>query len=485
MTRLVDFLFGVRKEEVGLAAILFSGYGLILLTYFFLKPARDSLFLAGPGPANLPVVFVLIALVALPVTLLYGRLARILDLSRLIKGTSAVLIGCLLLLRWLLALELWWIYYAFYVWVGIYGILTTSQFWLFANSVLDSTQAKRIFGVVNLGGILGAIIGGETASFLVGVMEVSTRDLLLFCAGFLALSTVLLNRVGGLGRTAGQTAATAAPLEEPVRSSLREVRSMLRDHRHLAGIGGLLSLTMLVATLVDFQFKTVAVAAYPDQQTLAAFLGKFYGRLSMVSLLLQTFLTYRLIRFWGVSGAILVLPLGLLLTSVGMLAVPTLWGAVLLRGIDGSLRSSVDKTGRELLFLPVPLEVKKRAKVFIDLFVDRWSRGLAGGLLLVLTSFLHFPVSWISVMVIVLAGLWVVLALLVRQGDASAFQDEWTDPHVAEWPTGMAYATANASHKETRSTRTVDIPVSGPTPVLDEDAIPNIVPRVQRQGSHW
>ena len=317
MTRLVDFLFGVRKEEVGLAAILFSGYGLILLTYFFLKPARDSLFLAGPGPANLPVVFVLIALVALPVTLLYGRLARILDLSRLIKGTSAVLIGCLLLLRWLLALELWWIYYAFYVWVGIYGILTTSQFWLFANSVLDSTQAKRIFGVVNLGGILGAIIGGETASFLVGVLEVSTRDLLLFCAGFLALSAILLSRVGGLGRRDSRATATAAPFPEPVRNSLREVRSMIRDHRHLAGIGGLLSLTMLVATLVDFQFKTVAVAAYPDQQALAAFLGKFYGRLSMVSLLLQTFLTYRLIRFWGVSGAILLLPFGTVAHFVG------------------------------------------------------------------------------------------------------------------------------------------------------------------------
>ncbi len=434
MTRLVDFLFGVRKEEVRLAAVLFCGYGLILLTYFFLKPARDSLFLAGPGPNNLPVVFVLIALVALPVTLLYGRLARILDLGRLIKATSAVLIGCLLLLRWLLALEIWWIYYAFYVWVGIYGILTTSQFWLFANSVLDSTQARRIFGVVNLGGILGAIIGGETASFLVGVVEVSTRDLLLFCAGFLALSTVLLNRAGGLGRTAGPPAATAAPLQEPVRSSLREVRSMLRDHRYLAGIGGLLSLTMLVATLVDFQFKTIVVEAYPDQQSLAVFLGKFYGRLSMVSLLLQTFLTYRLIRFWGVAGAILLLPLGLLLTSVGMLAVPSLWGAVLLRGIDGSLRPSVDKTGRELLFLPVPLEVRKRAKVFIDLFVDRWSRGLAGGLLLVLTSFLHFPVSWISGVVIVLAGLWVVLALVVRRGSVEAVRGSWSRPRAVQWP---------------------------------------------------
>ena len=371
---------------------------------------------------------------ALPVTLLYGRLARILDLSRLIKGTSAVLIGCLLLLRWLLALEIWWIYYAFYVWVGIYGILTTSQFWLFANSVLDSAQAKRVFGVVNLGGILGAIVGGETASFLVGVVEVSTRDLLLFCAGFLALSTVLLNRIGGRGGAAGQTVPAAAPLQEPVRNSLREVRAMFRSHRHLAGIGGLLSLTMLVATLVDFQFKTVAVEAYPDQQELAVFLGKFYGRLSMVSLLLQTFLTYRLIRFWGVSGAILLLPLGLLLTSVGMLAVPTLWGAVLMRGIDGSLRPSVDKTGRELLFLPVPMEVKKRAKVFIDLFVDRWSRGLAGGLLLILTSLLHFPVNWISMAVIVLAGLWVVLALVVRRGCVGALHGSRSKPQVVRWP---------------------------------------------------
>ncbi len=467
MTRLVDFLFGVRKEEVGLAAILFSGYGLILLTYFFLKPARDSLFLAGPGPNNLPVVFVLIALAALPVTLLYGRLARILDLSRLIKVTSAVLIGCLLLLRWLLALELWWIYYAFYVWVGIYGILTTSQFWLFANSVLDSAQARRIFGVVNLGGILGAIIGGETASFLVGVVEVSTRDLLLFCAGFLALSTLLLNRVGGLVRRDARAAAAAVPLQEPVRNSLREVLSMVRSHRQLAGIGGLLSLTMLVATLVDFQFKTVAVEAYPDQQALAAFLGKFYGRLSMVSLLLQTFLTYRLIRLWGVAGAILLLPVGLLLTSFGMLAVPSLWGAVLLRGIDGSLRSSIDKTGRELLFLPVPMEVKKRAKVFIDLFVDRWSRGLAGGLLLVLTSFLHYSVSWISVAVIVLAGLWAALGLVVRHGYVNAFRDGRPRPQAGRWQ-ALRYFSRPGLQGKARSKHAVELPASGPAPVRED-----------------
>ena len=261
---------------------------------------------------------------------------------------------------------------------------------------------------------------------------------------------------------------------------------MFRSHRHLAGIGGLLSLTMLVATLVDFQFKTVAVEAYPDQQELAVFLGKFYGRLSLVSLLLQTFLTYRLIRFWGVSGAILLLPLGLLLTSVGMLAVPTLWGAVLMRGIDGSLRPSVDKTGRELLFLPVPMEVKKRAKVFIDLFVDRWSRGLAGGLLLILTSFLHLPVNWISVMVLVLAGLWVVLAAVVRQGHTNVSQDRWLDQQVAEWPR-PGYSSTATSQEKTRLTHGVDFSTRGSTPPLDKDAIPVVaamIARVQRQESN-
>ena len=56
-----------------------------------------------------------------------------------------------------------------------------------------------------------------------------------------------------------------------------------------------------------------------------------------------------------------------------------MWTSGLARVVDTSLRYTVDKTTREILFLPLPADVKYRAKPFIDVTVDRLSKG-AGAL---------------------------------------------------------------------------------------------------------
>jgi HEAT repeat protein len=70
----------------------------------------------------------------------------------------------------------------------------------------------------------------------------------------------------------------------------------------------------------------------------------------------------------------------------------------------------------------VPLEVKKRTKVFIDMFVDRWFRGLAGGALLLLTAVLGFGVRQLSVVVMAMLLVWIALVVLIRKEYVGAFR---------------------------------------------------------------
>ncbi len=183
----------IRRGEAGLVALMFTYYYLLLVTNYFLKPTRDSLFLVRLGSEQLPIVFVLIALIVLPVTTSYARLSRSLSLTHLINVTTAVLVVNLLVLRYLIDLDQNWVYYLFYVWVSIYGVLSTSQFWLFANTVFNPSQAKRLFPLMNVGGILGAVTGGEVTGFFVQTAGVATENLLFFCMGFLLLCIALLN----------------------------------------------------------------------------------------------------------------------------------------------------------------------------------------------------------------------------------------------------------------------------------------------------
>ena len=80
-----------------------------------------------------------------------------------------------------------------------------------------------------------------------------------------------------------------------------------------------------------------------------------------------------------------------------------------------------------------PLEIRKRIKVFIDLLVDRWFRGVAGGVLWILTTQLQFSVRWLSLVVIFLAAIWTGLAVVVgREIDPDELRMEITDTSMVE-----------------------------------------------------
>jgi ATP/ADP translocase len=68
MKKIFGNLIDVRKGEIGLTLLMFSNYYLLLVTYYFLKPARDSLFLVKVSPEMLPVVFIKNARVTAPLT---------------------------------------------------------------------------------------------------------------------------------------------------------------------------------------------------------------------------------------------------------------------------------------------------------------------------------------------------------------------------------------------------------------------------------
>jgi len=101
---------------------------------------------------------------------------------------------------------------------------------------------------------------------------------------------------------------------------------------------------------------------------------------------------------------------------------PGLTTGVLIRGSGDVFKYSIDKTGRELLFLPIPMGVKKRIKIFIDVLVDRWFRGLAGGILFIFTAVLIWDVQKISLVVVGIVLLWIVLAISIRKQYVNAFR---------------------------------------------------------------
>lgn len=432
MKRFFRSVVDIRQGEAGITTLMALNIFVLLVTYYFLKPARSALFLERIGSGGLPYVFVLIAVAVVPITTLYARASRTLAINRLTNLTTAVLIVNLLLLRWMIALPGAWVVYVFYIWVSIYGILVTSQFWLLANALFDATQAKRLFVVFGLAAIIGASTGGEITGFLSASLHVKVEDQLYLCAVFLVIAILLVNAVWKRRTHDARKPPARARTER--KENVFEMFRVLKSSRYLMLVVGVIAVTMFVSSFTDYQFQTAAEGHYitandsqrdlrgEQKQELGAFLGRFFGRMSLLSFLFQFLLSYRFIRFIGVGGVLLFLPLGLMGGEVFMVAAPGLLAGILLRGTDGILKYSIDKTARELLFLPVPFDLKAKTKVFIDVFVDRWFRGLSGAALALLIGVLSFTIRDIAWVVAALIVVWVVLALMVRREYVNAFR---------------------------------------------------------------
>ena len=422
--RTIYRLLNLRSGELGTTSLLAVLYYAILCTHYFLKPARDSLFLVQSGPAELPFVFILGAIISVPITSLYTRAGRSLSPSHLMALSFVFFALNLVGLRFVIMTHPVWVY-VFYIWVGFFGAITVSQFWLLAGKMFDASQGRRVFAVLGTGGILGSVTGGELTNALVGRFHLATEDLIWVSAASLLVCVIPVLWIGQ--RSSPDSTESRRPSRRDKDSSAlrgtREVIKTVRSSKHLTLTVGILAATVIVGTFVDYLFKTAAYDAFETPADLTSFLGVFYSRVSLVALVVQLFLAGRLLGIFGAVGGLLLLPLTLSAGALWMFILPGLGAAVMLRGGEMTLKYSLDKTARELLFLPVPEAIKRDVKIWVDLFVDRWFRGLAGLLLLAMTLLLGLPMRAVVLVTLLFLAAWVLMVLRMRPAYTDAFRN--------------------------------------------------------------
>ncbi len=426
MLRLKEFwrgLFDVRPGE-RLITLLMALYMLfVLFAYYILKPVSRALFLNKFDIDKLPWLYILIAGVGGLLAYVYTKLAVRTTLSHAVTAATAFLTACLFVLWWLLQFEWEWVLYAFNIWVSLFSVVLVSQGWLVAANLFDSRQAKRLYGILGLGAVVGAAFGGTFTSLL--VERLGPRHLLLASATMVVLAYGVFRIVASLKREALATARGAE--EEEAGFALKDLAGAIGRYRHLQVIIGIFALTYMVDVMIEYQFSAMAKQTFSTTKGLAKFLGSFYGLyLNLATFVLQFFLTSAVVRRFGVGGALQVMPVSIGIASAVTCLTPGLQAAAGARLAEASTRYTFNKTGMELLYLPLPASLKNRTKAFIDVFADRFSRGLGGILLLQLTAGLalggfrltdgfHLGVRGIAMVAIGFSLLWVWLSDRARR----------------------------------------------------------------------
>lgn len=414
LSRFVD----VRKEELTPSIFLFFYFFLITTTAYIIKPVKISLFLKWLSFENLPFAYLLTALLLGFVVTLNSRLLKTMNLRRYISISLAFFIISLLVFRWLFTVNWKWISLAFWFWADIFTATSVTQFWILVNDTYNPLQARRLVGFLVSGGLVGGITGALAATLLVKVIR--TEDLLLLGPVLLGVCLALVVFLQGSKIHIKKPVEKSDVAKKSRKISYVSSFSMFIKNRYLVLLSGITASTIIVTTLIDFQFNHVIQKNLPDVDARTAFLGAFYVLLLLLSYLLHILATNRVLKNFGMRTALLVAPVILLIGSAAVFFVPfaaLIYWAVPLKGADKSLAHSLSQSVRELLFIPVSPEIKYKAKIFIDMFVNKSARAFAACLLLLFFSLLKFPFSvrLISLNVIIFIIMWIVLNRMVIQ----------------------------------------------------------------------
>ena len=425
----------VRRDEWPLALLMFSYFFLVITSFWILKPIKKSLFIefydeegfslvlsglmnvqliASQAELIAKVLNMVVAAVAVVVfTLLVRRLRR----EQLTFVFTIFFMVCYVIYSFLLNdpsdLSVW----TFYLFGDLFTTLMVATFFAFLNDSVTPEAARRLYGLVVLGGVTGGAFGTTALSnFIDEIPEPSVWLWITFGLGALILlvswgaGRVVQSSPPPLSAPGGVNPSRGEKTDKKSNAALEGARLVFRS-KYLLAIVAIVGLYEIISTILDFQFSST-VAHYLDGGEIGQQFAQTYAIANWVAFLVQLLVTPFLLMRYGVKTALLVQPLFVLASSGGFLVAPVVWVGSALLVSDSGFAYSITQSAREALYTPTTIDEKYKAKAFIDMFVQRFAKAIAVGVSLLATLiFTDFStIRWLSLFTIVLVVVWAFAA---------------------------------------------------------------------------
>ncbi|TVQ33059.1 MAG: MFS transporter [Phycisphaeraceae bacterium] len=266
---------------------------------------------------------------------------------------------------------------AFYVWASVFNLFIVAVMWGLFADIFTSAQGKRLFGLIGVGGTLGAASGAATTVFVAGHLP---NPLLLLILSLLLLE-VAVQCLRGLMRryrigepdecTPGRAERdSAGEPAEPGGSAWDGLIMILRSPYLLAVCAFMLLLT-ITSTFVYFMLHNVISESGMESSDRIALFARMDLAINGLTLLIQLFLTGRIMRMIGVGATLGALPL---VTMIGFGAVaiaPVVAVVVVFNTLRRVSNFALSRPAREVLYTVVPRSQKYKSKSLIDTFFYR------------------------------------------------------------------------------------------------------------------
>ncbi|MDX1615129.1 MAG: HEAT repeat domain-containing protein, partial [Candidatus Promineifilaceae bacterium] len=411
-------LLNIHPGE-GTMVLLLLGLSLLeFLANAISRTVTYALFLADFNADTLPYVYIGVAASATLVSYLYLKLTERFSLGTVLLSNTFFLT--------MLLFGLWagttfsgarWVIFSLPIAFGILNTLMITAYWGLIGRVLNIQQSKRLTGLVATAETIAFMLAGFLMPLMVGWLGADNMLLVAAMLMGLALAAQLsVNRF-----FAEQLAAPPAPAADVGRAASQNNGQVFKSG-YVRLILTLFTLFVIGVYFVDNTFYALSEIRFPEADELASFVGVFWGVSSVLVLLMQGFVSGRILVRFGVGVVMMLTPALLLVESSAMALVGTLLGLTPLLfwlGVTANLSRIVldatDQAAVNVLYQPLPVQLRTRVQTLVNGVFYPVSIGLAGVLLLLFRNLLNFGVVQTTYVIVLITASWLAAAVLLRR----------------------------------------------------------------------
>lgn len=418
MSKLIETLKSERGKKAGVAVLL-SGLSAMFFFcgYEFVRSPIESIFLTYWDATAKPYAVAFVPLMMAAIIFCYGIMLSKLGAKKSML-TSMVFSAAVLFLSWLFLDKAGkWLVFLVLIFKESYVVIISEQYWSFINSTLKDSESKIFNGPVAGLAAVGPLLGG----FIIAnyVSSIGTDYFLLFAALSIIPAYIL-------AKMAYERGGEPKPSEEEKGGKKGHLHlSVIWEHKTVLFIALIIFSTQVVATLLDFRWSQLVQSAISSKDARTAYFGLFWMKVNLFSAVMQFLITPVLLHHVSRRIILMAIPAVHLTACLLLVFVPSLavasFAFLMFKGLDYSLFRAT----KETLYIPLPYDVRYRAKQVADAFMYRFAKGSTA------TAFSVFGLYGIAVLPAVypavaalFAAVWLLLSYPLTAGTTESAQAE-------------------------------------------------------------
>jgi AAA family ATP:ADP antiporter len=414
-------LLGVESGEESMVSMLLTQSVFLGIFFGSFDISAHSLFLAIFDEKMMARGYVVSGIAGIILTSLYTWFQTRMQFKNF-AILNLITVTSLTLILWIVLLlnPAKWVIFIVFIMLGPLNILAMLGFWGTTGRLFTLRQGKRLFGLVDVGMIIGIILSCYTIPVLLS-FNFKSHNILLFSASSVLVASIIQIMIGVRFKLVAGSSET--PSEKP--KEKKSVLSVFREDPYTRIMAIFIALSVVTAFFVQYSFMAVTREQYPTEADMARFLGIFTGSMMIFTLLVKLFVFSYLIRNYGLRTCLAISPIlvavfTLLALAIGMFMGYTPEAAsgfliffmllALSRLFSKSLKDSIESPSFKVIYQTIDEKIRYEIQSGMDGTVNEIA-ALSSGLFLAGLGVLSFiKLIHFSLVLFFIILLWVFVA---------------------------------------------------------------------------